>query len=392
MLETIAWTGSAVRLVDQTKLPTRTEFVEVTTEQQMHDAIKRLVVRGAPAIGVAGAFGAYLAVRNFRSDAHALVYHLSQVCDYLAGARPTAVNLSWALNRIQRVALEALDELPDPSPDPTGEGGGEGSVPSARSSRDQEEPSPQPSPGVPGEGVKGLKQRILDECLAMLEEDRRVCRAIGEHGLKLLQSTASKQRPINLLTHCNAGSLATVQYGTALAPVYVGAERGAKFHVFVDETRPLLQGSRITAYELQQSNIPCTILCDNMAATVMAQNKLDAVIVGADRIAANGDVANKIGTLGVAILARHFNVPFYVAAPTSTIDLSIATGKQIPIEQRDAREVSRGLGATTAPDGVDIFNPAFDVTPAELVGAIITEHGVVRAPYEQSLARICGRR
>jgi len=380
MIQTIAWTGSAVRLLDQTKLPTRTEYVEVTTEQQMHDAIRRLVVRGAPAIGVAAAFGAYLAIRNVHSDKRALLNHLSQVCDYLATARPTAVNLAWALRRVQRVALATMEDA------------GEGEAPAepASLSADERDGSAAASPS---RAVERLKQRILDECLAMLEEDTRVCRAIGEHGLALLRSSrrSASGQPINLLTHCNAGSLATVQYGTALAPIYLGAEQGERFHVFVDETRPLLQGSRITAYELQHSNIPCTVLCDNMAAAVMSREKLDAVIVGADRIAANGDVANKIGTLGVAILARHFGVPFYVAAPTSTIDRSIASGKEIPIEQRDAREVSQGLGATTAPDGVAILNPAFDVTPAELVGAIITEHGVARPPYQRSLAEMCGR-
>jgi methylthioribose-1-phosphate isomerase len=355
MLQTIAWTGSAVRLLDQTKLPTRTEYVDVVTEQQMHDAIRRLVVRGAPAIGVAAAFGAYLAIRNFRSDERALIHHLGEVCDYLATARPTAVNLAWALRRIQRTALAAMD--------------------------------------AEAQGVERLKQRILDECIAMIDEDNRVCRAIGEHGLALIRSSrrGAAGDAINLLTHCNAGGLATVQYGTALSPVYLGAEQGEKFHVFVDETRPLLQGSRITAYELQHAGIPCTVLCDNMAATVMNQRKLDAVIVGADRIARNGDVANKIGTLGVAILARHFGVPFYVAAPTSTIDGSIASGAEIPIEQRDVREVSQGLGATTAPDDVAILNPAFDVTPAELVTAIITQHGVARSPFGQSLHEMCGR-
>ena len=353
MLQTMAWTGSAVRLLDQTKLPTRTEYVDITTEQQMHDAIRRLVVRGAPAIGVAAAFGAYLAIRDFAEDdpaTNAIRKRLDVACDFLATSRPTAVNLFWALNRVRDVGHRA----------------------------------------DPGD----VKRLVLMECQTMLEEDKRVCRAIGEHGLALLRSSrrgGGSSEPINLLTHCNAGSLATVQYGTALAPIYVGAEQGQQFHVFVDETRPLLQGSRITAYELQQSNIPCTVLCDSMAAAVMSQRKLDAVIVGADRIARDGDVANKIGTLGVAILARHFGVPFYVAAPTSTIDLSIASGKDIPIEQRDAREVSQGLGTTTAPEGVQILNPAFDVTPAELVAAIITEHGVARPPYEKSLPQMCGR-
>jgi methylthioribose-1-phosphate isomerase len=232
-----------------------------------------------------------------------------------------------------------------------------------------------------------IKQRILDECIMMLEEDKQICRAIGKHGAELLRALGSKT-PTNVLTHCNAGSLCAVAYGTALAPIYVGVEQGMRFHVYADETRPLLQGSRITAYELRENNVPVTVLCDNMAASLMSQKKLDAVIVGTDRVAANGDVANKIGTLGVAILAKHFGVPFFVAAPTSSIDLSAASGKEIPIEHRDAREVSHAFGTQTAPEGVEVFNPAFDVTPAELVTALITEHGVVRAPYEQTLRKL----
>jgi methylthioribose-1-phosphate isomerase len=223
----------------------------------------------------------------------------------------------------------------------------------------------------------------------MVEEDTRACRAIGEFGLELLQSIRSND-PMQILTHCNAGSLATVEYGTALAPIYVGVERGMKFHVYADETRPLLQGSRITAYELKASGVPVTVLCDSMAASLMSQKKLDAVIVGADRIAANGDTANKIGTLGVAVLARHFNVPFIVAAPTSTIDFSIPTGKQIPIEQRDPREIANAFGRQTAPDGVEFFNPAFDVTPASLITAIVTETGVVRFPIDEDLGSVLG--
>jgi methylthioribose-1-phosphate isomerase len=214
----------------------------------------------------------------------------------------------------------------------------------------------------------------------MLEEDKQRCRAIGEHGCALLRSI-KPAGTIHLLTHCNAGALATVAYGTALAPIYVGIERGISFHVFADETRPLMQGSRITAWELHRAGVPTTVLCDNMAATVMSQKKIDVVIVGADRIAANGDVANKIGTHGVAILARHFNIPFFVAAPTSTIDLNCPSGACIPIEQRDAGEVTRGLGSVTAPEGVQVFNPAFDVTPYELLRAIITENGIARPPF-----------
>jgi methylthioribose-1-phosphate isomerase len=352
MLQALSWTGESLRLLDQTKLPTSTQFVEITDEKQAWDAIKRLVVRGAPAIGVAAAFGAYLGIRNFTGEPHALMLRLSEVCDYLATSRPTAVNLFWALKRIQRVALSRLEQQ-----DIT---------------------------------TKWMKQYILDECLMMRDEDVLICRKIGKHGAELLRSIKSSN-PKNILTHCNAGSLCAVAYGTALAPIYVGVEQGMRFHVYADETRPLLQGSRITAYELREHNVPVTVLCDSMAATLMSEKKLDAVIVGTDRVAANGDVANKIGTLGVAILAKHFGVPFFVAAPTSSIDLSAATGEDIPIEHRDAREVSHAFGMQTAPEGVEVFNPAFDVTPAELVTAIITEHGVVRAPYLENLRHVCSR-
>ena len=361
MLQTIEWTGTAARLLDQTKLPGETVFVEITDEKQMHDAIRRLVVRGAPAIGVAAAFGVYLGVRDFRGDdtLFSFTARFNEVCDHLATARPTAVNLFWAIDRMRRTVRDA-----------------------GRDARSLDEKLT----------VDLIKARLLAECQAMVDEDTRVCRAIGEHGVRLLEelgAAAGQEGPVtNLLTHCNAGGLATVQYGTALASVYVGVERGLKFHVFADETRPLLQGSRITAYELQKNGVPVTVICDSMAATVMKEGKVSAVIVGTDRVAANGDVANKIGTLGVAVLARHFNIPFIVAAPTSSVDLSLATGEQIPIEQRDGREVSEGLGKQTAPADVDIYNPAFDVTPAELVTAIVTEKGVVRAPYEEGLKKV----
>ena len=365
MIQTISWTGTAARLLDQTKLPTETVYVDVTDEEQMWDAIKRLVVRGAPAIGVAAAFGVYLGVRNAPAnepaDLDRFRKRLDEVCAYLKTSRPTAVNLFWAIDRVKRAA----GEYPRDSKGRT----------------------------TPMQFVQMLKVRILDECIDMLEEDNRVCRAIGEHGMKLFEGLAKEDArgEVNVLTHCNAGGLATVQYGTALAPIYVGAEKGVKFHVFADETRPLLQGSRITAYELQQNGIPVTVICDGMAATVMGQGKVKAAIVGTDRVAANGDVANKIGTMGVAILAKHFGIPFYVACPTSTIDLSLPTGKQIPIEERDPREVSEGMGRRTAPEQVDIYNPAFDVTPHELVTAIITEHGVVRPPYGEGLRKVCGQ-
>ena len=355
MLQTILWTGDAVRLLDQTRLPTETVYVDITDERQMWDAIKRLVVRGAPAIGVAAAFGAYLGVRNVPEWGEYYT-RLKEVCDHLATSRPTAVNLFWALDRIYKHGT---------------------CHPVYRA--------------TPSQLLKILKQRVLDEALLMLEEDKRICRAIGEHGAELLTELAAGKDRVDLLTHCNAGGLATVQYGTALAPIYVGAEQGMKFHVFADETRPLLQGSRITAYELKQNGIPVTVICDSMAATVMSQGNVSAVIVGTDRVAANGDVANKIGTLGVAVLARHYGIPFFVAAPTSSIDLSLPTGKQIPIEERAASEVSCGMGKQTAPCDVDIYNPAFDVTPSELVTAIITENGIAKAPYEKSLLVMCGR-
>jgi methylthioribose-1-phosphate isomerase len=338
MLQPITWTGQTVRLLDQTRLPRETVYVDITDERQMHDAIRRLVVRGAPAIGVAAAFGVYLGVRG-ATDAE-LPRRVTEVADHLATSRPTAVNLFWALDRIKRIATS--------------------------------------------------KERILRECLEMIEEDHRVCRAIGEHGLALLNSIADRSsQPANILTHCNAGGLATAGYGTALAPIYVGIEQGRKFHVYADETRPLLQGSRITAYELKANGVPVTVICDNMAPVVLAQGKVDACIVGADRIAANGDTANKIGTLGVAIAAKHFGVPFLVAAPTSTIDLATRSGAEIPIEQRAAEEVAEFGQRPTAPQGVDVYNPAFDVTPAGLVTAIITEHGVAKPPFERSLRELC---
>ena len=366
MLQTIAWTGSAVRLLDQTKLPTETVYVEITDERQMWDAIKRLVVRGAPAIGVAAAFGVYVGVREQPPGQGLLAFmvRLNEACDYLATSRPTAVNLFWAIDRMRRVARDA----------------GRDAAPAASEAH----------------VVDLIKIRLLATAKAMLDEDDAVCRAIGEHGYKLLQElppapdgSGGEAGALNILTHCNAGGLATVRYGTALAPIYVGAERGAKFHVFADETRPLLQGSRITAYELKENGIPVTVICDSMAATVMREGKVRAVIVGTDRVAANGDVANKIGTLSVAILAKHFNTPFLVAAPTSSIDLSLASGDQIPIEERDGREISEGFGKATAPPDVGLYNPAFDVTPAELVTAIITERGVVRAPYTDGLKKAC---
>ena len=353
MLKPIQWTGKAVRLLDQTRLPGETVYVDITDEKQMWDAIRRLVVRGAPAIGVAAAFGVYLGIRN--CGAGDVQKRVDEVCHYLATSRPTAVNLFWALQRMRNVARGAGD----------------------------------------------VGERVLAECLFMIEEDDRVCRAIGENGLKLLSEKtapedAARREPrptgntIEILTHCNAGGLATAGYGTALAPIYLGTEKGLRFHVYAGETRPLLQGSRITAYELKENGIPVTVICDDMAASVMEQKKIDAIFVGADRIAANGDTANKIGTHQLAILAKYFGIPFYVAAPTSTVDLETADGAGIPIEQRAREEITAFGGKATAPEGVDVFNPAFDVTPANLISAIVTERGVARPPYGEVLRRMVG--
>jgi methylthioribose-1-phosphate isomerase len=319
----------------------------------MWDAIRRLVVRGAPAIGISAAFGVYLGIKD--STPASFVADLHKTCDYLASSRPTAVNLFWAIERIRTAALaEHAAALA---------AGGSGA---------------RPPSGLSDAALADVKARILRQCLEMIDQDNAVCRAIGELGADLIAKAGAGQSVCNILTHCNAGGLATAQFGTALAPVYVAAERGMKLHVFVDETRPLLQGSRITAFELMQNRIPCTLICDNMAAAVMQGQPVAAVIVGADRVAANGDVANKIGTLPLAIVARHFAVPFYVAAPTSSIDNTLASGELIPIEQRSDSEITEGFGRRTAPPGVRCFNPAFDLTPARLITGIITEKGVVQ--------------
>jgi len=340
-LKTIVWAGNAVRIVDQSCLPEGLVYADITTAEAMVDAIRRLKIRGAPAIGIAAAFGLYLAMRDFPAGGSVsdFLSLLEKNTDYLAQSRPTAVNLFWALDRVKHAIMRATQ----------------------------------------GKTVAHLKQTIFDEASRMLEEDRKACRAIGEHGFALLKDCRC------ILTHCNAGGLATSEYGTALAPVYVAQESGKIVHVYSDETRPLLQGSRITAFELKAAGIPVTVICDNMAATVLRQRKVDAVIVGADRIAANGDVANKIGTYGLALAANANAVPFYVAAPLSTFDTTLASGEEIPIEERDASEVTCGFGKRTAPAGVDVYNPAFDITPAELVNAIVTERGVLRPPYSESI-------
>jgi methylthioribose-1-phosphate isomerase len=336
---TIVWEDNAVRIIDQTRLPLEKRFLRIETAGQMWEAIRSLRVRGAPAIGIAAAFGIFLGIRDVSDgDIGELKKKVDEVAGYMESARPTAVNLFWAAARIRRCAELSTDA-----------------------------------------SAALLKERILREAVSMIDEDNRVCRAIGEHGFPLLKNGAS------VLTHCNAGGLATAMYGTALSPMFRAHEAGVRLHVFVDETRPLLQGARITAWELLEAGIPATLITDNMAAFVMHQKKIDLVIVGADRIAANGDTANKIGTLGVAVLADAFGVPFYIAAPLSTVDLKTPSGDMIPIEERPAEEVTRGFGAQTAPDNMHVYNPAFDVTPARYIRGIITEAGILRPPYAESI-------
>lgn len=346
-IKTIDWVNDAVRIVDQTKLPLQLIYEQIDSVKVMYDAIKMLKVRGAPAIGIAAAFGTFLSIKKFdeRDTVENFKNQFIKDADYLASSRPTAVNLFWAINRMKR----RLDEL------------------------------------LIVNNIKAIKSKLLDEAIEILNEDRRTGRAIGEAGLELLKDKR------NILTHCNAGGLATAEYGTALAPIYVGLEKNISFHVYADETRPLLQGARITAFELHQAGIPVTLICDNMAATVMAQGKIDAVIVGADRITVNGDTANKIGTYGVALLAKAHGIPFYVAAPFSTFDLKMTSGKQIPIEERDKEEVICGFGKETAPSGINVYNPAFDVTPSHLISAFVTDKGIITPPYIENVKKIIGQ-
>ena len=338
MVETLRWVGDpntgSLWLIDQTRLPTETVEIELKTAEQVWEAIKSLRVRGAPAIGIAAAYGTVLGMQAVTAeDPDEWLTHLEKVSDYLAGSRPTAVNLFWALDRQKCCAGTARDN---------------------------------------GALVEELQQALLDEAQKIYEEDRQMCRAIGRWGADLLLDNTG------VLTHCNAGSLATADYGTALAVIYAAEEAGKQLSVYADETRPLLQGARLTAWELQQQGVDVTVICDSMAAQVMREGKIQAVVTGADRIVANGDVANKIGTYQVALVAAAHEIPFYVAAPSSTFDLTLASGDEIPIEQRDPREITHGVGRQTTPDGIKVYNPAFDVTPAHLVSAIICERGIIR--------------
>lgn len=341
LLKPIQWDNGTAKIIDQRLLPEQLVYESVDTVEGMFDAILQLKVRGAPLIGISAAYGICVAIRDFNEfgSVAELLGEIERHAKYLATSRPTAVNLFWALDRMQRRSRELAQEL--------------GSV-------------------------TAVKQGLLQEAHTILQEDRQTCRLIGEHGYEEL-----KHHRV-LHTHCNAGGLATGEFGTALAPIYVGLEHSKSFEVYVDETRPLLQGARITAFELTQAGVAATLICDNMAGAVMRTRKVDAVIVGADRIAANGDAANKIGTYSLAVLARAHNIPFYVAAPLSTFDFSLPTGDLIPIEERAAEEITEGFGKRTAPRSVKVFNPAFDVTPHELITGIITERGVFKPPFDFS--------
>jgi methylthioribose-1-phosphate isomerase len=342
MIQTLEWTKSGVVFIDQTKLPTEEVYVTCTTHQQVADAIRNMVVRGAPAIGVAAAMGVALGVKNSKAENGAdLKKDFDQICETIRQTRPTAVNLFWAIRRMTE-KFESLRIRPVPQ----------------------------------------IQQALVEESQRMHAEDIAANQAMGRHGASLMPSSGG------VLTHCNAGALATAGYGTALGVIRAAVEAGKKIHVYADETRPFLQGSRLTAWELMKDGIPTTVISDNMAGVMMQQGKIGAIVVGADRIAANGDVANKVGTYTVAVLAKEHGIPFYVAAPISTVDLATPDGSKIPIEQRNPREVTHIAGKQVVPDGVEVENPAFDVTPAKYVTAIITERGIAHAPYEESLLEL----
>ncbi len=342
---TLAWVGDVkgwLRMIDQTRLPVELIEIELGTAEQVWEAIKSLRVRGAPAIGVAAAYGVVLGVRNAQDgDREHFDRQLAKVSEYLATSRPTAVNLFWALDRMRACAAANVDLSP-----------------------------------------QQMTERLLQEAQTIEREDREMCAAIGRYGAELIEDGQG------VLTHCNAGGLATAGDGTALSVMFAAAAAGKSIHVYADETRPLLQGARLTTWELKQRNIPVTLICDSMAGWVMRQHKVSAVVTGADRIAANGDAANKIGTYSVALLAKAHNIPFYVAAPSSTFDFAIDSGAEIPIEERSPEEITHGFGRQTAPDGIDTYNPAFDVTPAELIAAIITERGVIQPVNRDTIHKL----
>ncbi len=339
----VKYTNDKLLLLDQTKLPGKEVYTEIECKEDMWDAIYKLKVRGAPAIGVAAAYGLFLAVRDFdETDMEGFRTELKAARDYLITARPTAVNLAWALNRMYDKFVEEKTET-----------------------------------------VSEAKKLLFSEAEKIREEDEAACYAMGEYGLSLLKPG------MGILTHCNAGTIATAKYGTCLSPIYLGQEKGYQFKVFADETRPLLQGARLTSWELNKAGVDVTLICDNMASIVMKNGWIDAVVVGCDRMAANGDGANKIGTSGVAILAKEYGIPFYMYVPTSTIDLNTETGDNICIELRKGEEIyNMWYEKPMAPEGIKTYNPSFDVTPAKYITAVITEKGIVRPPYKENLAKL----
>ena len=349
MIKTVEWTKEGVRMLDQRLLPTEEKYLMLRSYEEVADAIKKMIVRGAPAIGVSAAMGLALgASQSVGTSVADLEYDFKFMCKVMEATRPTAVNLFWAVERMRGALLKAKAET---------------------------------------KNVEEIKQRLTNEALAIFNEDIASNRALGKFGGELIADGAT------VLTHCNAGALATAgDYGTALGVIRGAIDAGKRVAVIADETRPFLQGARLTAWELAQDNIPVTVITDNMAGHVMKQGKVDCVVVGADRIAANGDAANKIGTYMVAVLAKQHNIPFYVAAPISTVDLKTPTGEEIPIEQRGAKEVTHIGDQQLTPDGVDVHNFAFDVTPNEFIAAIITDRGVARAPYTESLRNLATAR
>ena len=341
MIPTLEWTTAGVNFLDQTKLPLEETYVLATSYQEVATVIRDMIVRGAPAIGVSAAMGVAIGIeRSKAGSVQELTAEVDVICETLAATRPTAVNLFWGIGRIRDLYNRLV---------------------------------------AGGADLPVIKKAVVEEACLMYDEDIAACKQMGAFGAELMPMEGT------VLTHCNAGALATCGYGSALGVIRAAIEQGHKIDVFADETRPFLQGARLTAWELMKDNIQTTVLCDNMAASLMQKGRIQAVIVGADRIAANGDVANKIGTYGVSILAKEHGLPFYVAAPWSTIDLATLTGDSIPIEQRNAREVTHSNGKQMTPDGVGVENPAFDVTPAKYVTAIITERGILRAPYSESI-------
>ncbi len=338
----VEWEKGKIKIIDQTELPREVVYLHLKSIQEVREAICTMKIRGAPALGVIGALGVAMEIQKCKArDYLTFKEELEKLCRFLESSRPTAVNLSWAIDRIRRRVKES-----------------------------------------PHLSIFELKAAVEREALRILEEDVKCTRDLGEIGASLVEDGDV------ILTHCNAGALATAGYGTALSVIYRAKEQGKKIKVFVDETRPFLQGARLTAWELTREKIPVTLICDNMAGKVMQEGKINKVIVGADRVSSNGDVANKIGTYTLAVLAREHKIPFYVACPLSTIDFSIKSGDEIPIEIRDKREITHFCGNKIVPEGIDVYNPAFDVTPSTYISAIITEKGVIYPPYNQNLLKL----